>query len=154
MPTRGRVGWAIVCLLQKPRFLLANWVNKIGLRNFRVSGGLIQLRRGYYAGGANGTRSFRRRPQIVRDMVTPAGRLILASHMKPPRDKPAMSLLSSPPLSPRHEVFHVDRILVPELDLPPRKHKIIAVLPAFNAERTLAATLADVPVGCVDDFLL
>src|SRR5262249_38383788 len=38
--------------------------------------------------------------------------------------------------------------------LPPRKHKIVAVLPAYNAERTLAATLADVPVGSVDEFLL
>src|SRR5438477_4711786 len=64
-------------------------------------------------------------------------------------------LLESPPLNPRHELFHVERILVPEGDAPPaRKHKIVAVLPAFNAERTLAATLADVPVGCVDQFLL
>src|SRR5262245_15978591 len=64
-------------------------------------------------------------------------------------------LLRKPPLKPRHEIFHVDRILVPETDrLPPRQHKIIAVLPAFNAERTLAATLADVPVGSIDEILL
>jgi glycosyltransferase involved in cell wall biosynthesis len=64
-------------------------------------------------------------------------------------------LLDSPPLNPQHEIFHIDRVLVPEgAALPPRKHKIIAVLPAYNAERTLAATLADVPVGAVDDFLL
>jgi glycosyltransferase involved in cell wall biosynthesis len=64
-------------------------------------------------------------------------------------------LLDSPPLNPQHEIFHIDRVLVPEgAPLPPRKHKIIAVLPAYNAERTLAATLADVPVGAVDEFLL
>ena len=64
-------------------------------------------------------------------------------------------LLDSPPLNPQHEIFHIDRVLVPEgASLPQRKHKIIAVLPAYNAERTLAATLADVPVGSVDEFLL
>jgi glycosyltransferase involved in cell wall biosynthesis len=64
-------------------------------------------------------------------------------------------LLDSPPLNPQHEIFHIDRVLVPEgASLPQRKHKIIAVLPAYNAERTLAATLADVPVGAVDEFLL
>jgi glycosyltransferase involved in cell wall biosynthesis len=35
-----------------------------------------------------------------------------------------------------------------------RKHKIIAVLPAYNAESTLAATLADVPVGSIDEVIL
>lgn len=65
------------------------------------------------------------------------------------------SLLESPPLVPKHEIFHVERILVPEGDpLPRRNHKIVAVLPAYNAESTLAATLADVPVGAVDEFLL
>jgi glycosyltransferase involved in cell wall biosynthesis len=65
------------------------------------------------------------------------------------------TLLESPPLNPRHEIFHVERILVPEGDpLPKRNHKIIAVLPAYNAERTLAATLADVPVGSIDEVLL
>ncbi len=63
-------------------------------------------------------------------------------------------LLKSPPLNPTHEIFHVERILVPEGDVPPRKHRIIAVLPAYNAERTLAATLADVPVGSVDEVVL
>lgn len=63
-------------------------------------------------------------------------------------------LLKTPPLSPRHEIFHVDRILVPETDLPRRQHKVVAVLPAYNAERTLAATLADVPVGCIDEVLV
>src|SRR5262245_12454244 len=41
-------------------------------------------------------------------------------------------LLKEPPLKPRHEIFHVDRILVPEGQTTPRKHKIIAVLPAYN----------------------
>jgi glycosyltransferase involved in cell wall biosynthesis len=66
----------------------------------------------------------------------------------------AIRLLKSPPLEPFHEIFHVDRILVPEIDLPKRHHKVVAVLPAYNAERTLAATLADIPVGAVDEIVL
>ncbi|MFN4259439.1 MAG: glycosyltransferase family 2 protein [Gemmataceae bacterium] len=66
-----------------------------------------------------------------------------------------MSILTKAPLNPRHEIFHIERILIPENGLlPKREHKILAVLPAYNAERTLAATLADVPVGAVDEFLL
>lgn len=65
------------------------------------------------------------------------------------------TLLSEPPLNPVHEIFHVERILEPETDSPrKRAHKVIAVLPAYNAERTLAATLADFPAGCVDEILL
>lgn len=64
------------------------------------------------------------------------------------------TLLHKPPLEPFREIFHVNRILVAEGDVPKREHKIIAVLPAYNAERTLAATLADVPVGAVDEFVL
>ena len=65
------------------------------------------------------------------------------------------TLLHEPPLQPVHEIFHVDRILDPETDIPlKRHHKVIAVLPAYNAERTLAATLADFPAGCVDEILL
>jgi glycosyltransferase involved in cell wall biosynthesis len=37
---------------------------------------------------------------------------------------------------------------------PQRKHKVIAVMPAYNAEQTLAATLADVPPGSVDEVIL
>jgi glycosyltransferase involved in cell wall biosynthesis len=60
-----------------------------------------------------------------------------------------------PHLNPRHEIFRVERILVSEAEKPPkRQHKVIAVLPAYNAERTLAATLADVPVGSIDEVLL
>src|SRR3954451_18129126 len=35
-----------------------------------------------------------------------------------------------------------------------RKQRVIAVMPAYNAERTLAATLADMPCGCVDEIIL
>jgi glycosyltransferase involved in cell wall biosynthesis len=67
-----------------------------------------------------------------------------------------MPVLHHPPqIDPRHEIFRVERILRPETDrVPKRQHKIIAVLPAYNAERTLAATLADVPVGSVDEVIL
>ena len=43
------------------------------------------------------------------------------------------SLLTEPPLNPTHEPFHVDRILKPAEPLPQRDHKVIAVLPAYNA---------------------
>jgi len=67
-----------------------------------------------------------------------------------------MPVLHHPPqIDPRHEIFRVERILHPETDrVPKRQHKIIAVLPAYNAESTLAATLADVPVGSVDEVIL
>lgn len=64
------------------------------------------------------------------------------------------TLLNEPPLRPTHEVFHVERILEPDDVLATREHRVIAVLPAFNAERTLAATLADFPPGCVDEIVL
>ena len=58
-------------------------------------------------------------------------------------------------LEPRHEIFRVERILRSESgSMPKRQNKIIAVLPAYNAEKTLAATLADVPVGAVDEVIL
>lgn len=64
------------------------------------------------------------------------------------------TLLDEPPLRPFHEIFRVERILEPDEPTPKRKHKIIAVLPAYNAEKTLAATIADFPAGCVDEILL
>ena len=64
------------------------------------------------------------------------------------------TLLDRPPLEPAHEIFRVEHILVPEGDAPRRQHRVVAVLPAYNAERTLAATLADIPAGSVDDVLL
>jgi glycosyltransferase involved in cell wall biosynthesis len=72
----------------------------------------------------------------------------------PPSGEPVTTLLRQPPLEPCHEIFRVERILVPELDVPRRGHKVIAVLPAYNAESTLAATLADIPAGAVDEVLL
>jgi glycosyltransferase involved in cell wall biosynthesis len=66
-----------------------------------------------------------------------------------------MRVLSQTNLNPRHEIFRIERILVPEGDPAPRRtHKIMAVLPAYNAETTLAATLADVPVGSLDAIVL
>jgi len=35
-----------------------------------------------------------------------------------------------------------------------RKSKVIAVMPAYNAESTLTATVFDIPVGCVDEVIL
>ena len=64
------------------------------------------------------------------------------------------TLLTEPPLRPTHEIFRVERILEPEDASPKRHHKVIAVLPAYNADRTLAATLADFPPACVDEILL
>jgi glycosyltransferase involved in cell wall biosynthesis len=66
-----------------------------------------------------------------------------------------MPLLTKPPLNHRREIFRVDRILNPESDgMEKRRHKIIAVMPAYNAESTLAATLADMPAGSVDEIIL
>src|SRR3954454_23228830 len=62
-------------------------------------------------------------------------------------------LVSHAPLNPTHEPFPVGRILRPE-EPARRKHRVTAVLPAYNAERTLAATLADFPAGSVDEVLL
>ena len=64
------------------------------------------------------------------------------------------TLLAEPPLNPVHDTFHVDRVLKPVEPVPAPKHKIIAVLPAYNAEKTLAATIADFPAGSVDEILL
>src|SRR5580704_7079034 len=76
------------------------------------------------------------------------------AHATPLAGERMTTLLRRPPLRPRHEIFRVERILSPEADLQRREHKVIAVLPAYNAECTLAATLADIPVGAVDEVLL
>jgi glycosyltransferase involved in cell wall biosynthesis len=66
-----------------------------------------------------------------------------------------MPVLQRPHTLLRREIFRVERILHPESDRPPRRqHKVIAVMPAYNAERTLAATLADIPAGSVDEVIL
>jgi glycosyltransferase involved in cell wall biosynthesis len=52
-------------------------------------------------------------------------------------------------------IFHVDHITKSLPERPPqRTQRCIAVMPAYNAERTLAATLADMPPGCVDEIIL
>src|SRR6516162_9445135 len=66
-----------------------------------------------------------------------------------------MTILKRPHLNLQHEVFRVERITRPESDrLPKRTSRVIAVMPAYNAERTLAATLADIPTGSVDEVIL
>jgi glycosyltransferase involved in cell wall biosynthesis len=66
-----------------------------------------------------------------------------------------MPAVDHPGVPLRHEIFRVERITVPESDRrPPRTHKVIAVMPAYNAESTLAATVADIPVGSVDEVIL
>ncbi len=44
--------------------------------------------------------------------------------------------------------------LGPEATRLPRKHKVVAVMPAYNAARTLPATIADIPAGAVDKIIL
>jgi glycosyltransferase involved in cell wall biosynthesis len=65
-----------------------------------------------------------------------------------------MTLLNLPPLELRHELFRVETITHQPPDRPRRQHRVIAVMPAYNAERTLAATLADMPAGSVDEVIL
>ena len=63
-------------------------------------------------------------------------------------------LLDTAPLNPTRAPMPVREVLAPDAPPPKRKHKIIAVLPAYNAEKTLAATVADFPAGSVDEILL
>jgi glycosyltransferase involved in cell wall biosynthesis len=66
-----------------------------------------------------------------------------------------MPLLQRPHLDLQREFFRVERITEPDdSPSPKRQYKVIAVLPAYNAEKTLAATLADMPAGCVDEVIL
>jgi glycosyltransferase involved in cell wall biosynthesis len=66
-----------------------------------------------------------------------------------------MPVLEQAPLNLEHEFFHIDRILHPESEVKhKRDHKIVAVMPAYNAESTLANTLADIPVGSIDEVIL
>ena len=64
------------------------------------------------------------------------------------------ALLTRPPLNPTRDPFPVQVVTLPEGKPAARKHKVIAVLPAFNAARTLAATVGDIPPGSVDEVLL
>jgi glycosyltransferase involved in cell wall biosynthesis len=67
-----------------------------------------------------------------------------------------MSVLNRPHLRLHHEeFFHVEQITNAGPERPPkRQHKVVAVMPAYNAERTLAATLADMPPGSLDEIIL
>src|SRR5438552_1121867 len=66
-----------------------------------------------------------------------------------------MPLVKDPPLQLRNDFVHAEHITAPGPEtLPKRGHKIIAVMPAYNAERTLASTLADIPAGSVDEIIL
>jgi glycosyltransferase involved in cell wall biosynthesis len=66
-----------------------------------------------------------------------------------------MPTTHAPQLKLREEFFHVERITKTQPEQPPkRSYRIIAVMPAYNAERTLASTLADMPPGCVDEVIL
>lgn len=64
------------------------------------------------------------------------------------------TLLTEPPFNPVHDPVRVAEVLHPPAPQSPRKHKIIAVLPAYNAASTLDATVADFPPECVDEILL
>jgi glycosyltransferase involved in cell wall biosynthesis len=64
------------------------------------------------------------------------------------------TLLKWPPLSPTRAAFPIAPLLLRDQPPPRRQHKVMAVLPAYNAERTLAATVAEIPPGSVDEILL
>jgi glycosyltransferase involved in cell wall biosynthesis len=65
-----------------------------------------------------------------------------------------MTAVGRPPLDLRREFFRVEQITRSLPDAPHRRHRVVAVMPAYNAERTLAATLADMPAGSVDEVIL
>jgi glycosyltransferase involved in cell wall biosynthesis len=66
-----------------------------------------------------------------------------------------MSVLSRSRLELRQEIFRAEWITHSEPESPrKRQQRVIAVMPAYNAERTLAATLADMPAGSVDEIIL
>ena len=66
-----------------------------------------------------------------------------------------MPTLQQPLMELRHEFFRAEWVTRADPERPPRRqHRVIAVMPAYNAQRTLASTLADMPPGCVDDILL
>jgi glycosyltransferase involved in cell wall biosynthesis len=70
------------------------------------------------------------------------------------------SLIVSTCMSPltitlRRDPVRIERIIAPQAAPPPRRpYRVIAVMPAYNAERTLAATVADIPAGSVDEVIL
>src|SRR6516164_3718907 len=70
-------------------------------------------------------------------------------------DHRPMRSVRPPTVQLHRDLFRVERITAPASDRRPRRrHKVIAVMPAYNAEKTLAATLADMPPGSVDEVIL
>jgi glycosyltransferase involved in cell wall biosynthesis len=66
-----------------------------------------------------------------------------------------MVALNPPHLHLRRDLFHVEEITRPEPERrPKRTQRVIAVMPAYNAEKTLAATVGDIPAGSVDEIIL
>jgi glycosyltransferase involved in cell wall biosynthesis len=79
-----------------------------------------------------------------------------SAHFHPRRDRFAVSAPAQPPFrpdghSPPHERDEVVSAAPPAAR---RRPRIIAVMPAYNAERTLVPTLADIPADCVDEVIL
>jgi len=65
------------------------------------------------------------------------------------------SVTTRDPIQLREEIFRVEWVTKPdEEQMPKRTARVIAVMPAYNAEKTLASTLADMPAGCVDEVIL
>jgi glycosyltransferase involved in cell wall biosynthesis len=59
------------------------------------------------------------------------------------------------PALARHERIRVEQIVrVDPEQSTRRQQRVIAVMPAYNAESTLAATVADIPHGSVDELIL
>ncbi len=54
------------------------------------------------------------------------------------------------------KVQRLDSVIAdePKKEMPIRKQKVFVVLPAYNAEKTLEKTVADIPRDCVDQILL
>src|SRR6516164_5035218 len=75
--------------------------------------------------------------------------------LNPDSEVNVMPVLNWPHIELREEFFRIDRITQTLPERPPkRSHRVIAVMPAYNAEKTLASTLADMPAGCVDEVIL
>ncbi len=63
--------------------------------------------------------------------------------------------ITESPLELRQDPLAIRRIVSAGANVPvPRRHRVIAVMPAYNAEKTLPATVADMPAGCVDEVIL
>ena len=54
------------------------------------------------------------------------------------------------------KIHRLDSVIAdePKKEMPVRKQKVVVVLPAYNAEKTLERTVADIPRNCVDEIIL